>query len=332
MRVSVIINSQAGSVNEELIQEKIRKALFRCDLRFLVPRSLADTERFAAEEIGVSDVVMICGGDGTINVTLQSLLRQANGRELPPIAVIRSGTANDLALEIGVSQKIEKAARAILEGSTKKIDLIELEDQDGQKAYMITNGGLGVTAMSIDYANRLRGTLRSFSGHPKVSSPLKALARSGYSLIKKLGPTVYPLMVAEAIRRWDASDWQVDIEMPNGKTVSTKAPGILVNNQSTLGADLMSAPYTSNNDGVVNLLITDTKHVLDQIRVPWSMRQGTIEELPFVQSYELKEFKFKSREGARSLTFAGDGEILIQDAREITVRCLHQKLSVVVRA
>lgn len=332
MRVSVVINSKAGSVDETLIEEKVREALFRCDLRFLIPQCLEDTEKFAAEEIGKSDIIMICGGDGTINVTLRCLLRQAAGRELPPIAIVRSGTANDLALEIGVDRKIERSARAILEGKIKNIDLIELESETGQKSYMLTNGGVGVTAIAVDASNRFRSTLRGFATNPKTAKTFQMLAQSGYRLVKKIGPGIYTLMAAEAIRRWDPKGWDLDVEMPDGTQFSTQAAGIFVNNQPTFGSDLTSAPYTCNSDGLVNLLLTETRDIKDRFRVAINMKRGSAHELPFSRSYELKEFKLKSRNRERPLTFAGDGEILLENVNEITVRCLHRKLAVVVRA
>ncbi len=48
VRVSVLINSKAGSVNAELIEAKVREALFRCDLRFSRPRDFDGTLRFFA--------------------------------------------------------------------------------------------------------------------------------------------------------------------------------------------------------------------------------------------------------------------------------------------
>lgn len=329
MRVAVVINSKAGSVDEALVESRVREALFRCDLRFLVPQSLEETEAFAAEEIGRADYFMICGGDGTINVTLQSLLRQSKGAALPPICIVRSGTANDLALQIGVSRKIEKAARSILEGEVKHIDLIELEADTGQKTFMITNGGIGIPAVAADIANRLRGTLRQFATCPRSATAFQFLAHQSYNLVKKMGSAVYTTMAVEALRQWKDDDWELEISIPDRESFVTKASCVLVNNQPVLGRSMVTAPYTSNRDGLVNLLVVEANTLKAQVQTVVSFRRGKADKLPISRSFELSTFRLKSRDGHRPLTFFGDGEILLKDVREITVRCRHQGLPLV---
>lgn len=330
MRVAIVINSKAGSVNEALIREQIQEALFRCDLRFLTASGLQEVEDFAAEEIGRSDYIMICGGDGTINVTLQALMRQSLGRELPPICVVRSGTANDLALEIGVSHRVEKAARTILEGVVKKIDLIELECDKGNKAYMLTNGGVGIPALIAEAANQVRSHVRHWASDGVSSRLLRFAAVQSQRLLKKSGPGIYTMMVAEALRRWSPDDWEIEVEMP-GRRFTTKAPSILISNQPRMGQNMTTAPYTSNDDGLVNVLVTEANTLKDQVRAVLSLRQGNPELVTMNRAFEVPELRLKSRSPLRSLTFFGDGEILLKDAQEITVRCRHQSLPVVVR-
>lgn len=329
MRVAVVINSKAGSVDEALVERRVREALFRCDLRFLIPQSIEDMDAFAAEEIGRADYFMVCGGDGTINVTLQSLLRQANGAPLPPICLVRSGTANDLALQIGVSRKIEKAARSILEGEVKRIDLIELESETGHKTFMLTNGGIGIPAVAADIANRLRGTLRRVSTCPKTAGAFRFMAGQSYNLVKKMGSAVYTTMAVEALRQWNDDDWELEISIPDRETFVTKASCVLVNNQPVLGKSMITAPYTSNRDGLVNLLVVEANTLKDQVRTVVGFRSGRADKLPISRTFELSTFRLKSRDGHRPLTFFGDGEILLKDVREIIVRCRHQGLPLV---
>ncbi|MBX3040946.1 MAG: kinase [Bdellovibrionaceae bacterium] len=330
MRVSVIINSKAGSVDEALIREKIQEALFRCDLRFVSPKNLDELERFAAEEIGVSGYFMICGGDGTINRTLQSLVRMAAGAELPPICLIRSGTANDLAAQLGISRKIEKAARCLLEGGIKKIDLIEIETDTGEKTVMITNGGVGIPAIIAGEANRFRQMLKDSSQNGKLPWAFRFLAKQSDGVVKKMGSGVYMMMVAEALRQWTPMDWEVELELPGREPFATKASCILVNNQPRIGSSMTPAPFTSNTDGLMNVLVTEAHTLKDQLKAVMSLRRGRPHELSLNQSYEVSELRLRSKEGRRPLTFFGDGEILLKDAREIRVRCIHQGLAVVV--
>jgi diacylglycerol kinase family enzyme len=139
------------------------------------------------------------------------------------------------------------------------------------------------------------------------------------------------MLAAGAMGTWDAKDWEIEVTIPGTKSFFTKASSILVNNQARIGSTMIPAPFTSNTDGLVNLLITDAVTLKDQVQAVVSMRRGEPERLEMNRSFELPEFRLKSKDGSRPLTFFGDGEILLEDAREITVRCLHQGLSVVVR-
>lgn len=330
MRVAVIINSKAGTVNEALIRDKVEEALFRCELSFASPRSLEELAVFAETEIDKSQAIVICGGDGTINRTLHCLVKLAEGRELPPICLIRSGTANDLAEQMGVHRKVERAARAILEGEVRKIDLIEIESEQGEKTVMLTNGGVGIPAIVAGEANRVRQSLRNpsrLSGLPFLNSLIN---RGSDALVRKLGSGVYLMMVAEALRQWTPVDWEVDLEFSDGRKLSTKASCILVNNQPRIGKALTPAPYTSNSDGLLNVLVTEAHTLKDQVQAVMSLKSGRPHELSMNKSFEVPEVIMRAREGRRGLTFFGDGEILLKDARQVTVRCRHQALSIVV--
>lgn len=75
-------------------------------------------------DINIS-MVVICGGDGTINYVVNAML--AKGLDLP-LAVIPSGTANDFAGAIGMSSRTDKAVQQILSGSLHNVDLGRVND------------------------------------------------------------------------------------------------------------------------------------------------------------------------------------------------------------
>jgi diacylglycerol kinase family enzyme len=283
-----------------------------------------------SEREQMTDYIIICGGDGTINVALQCLMKCKDGTPIPPIAIVRSGTANDLAHEIGISHRIDHAVRNIFEGVVKNIDVIELTS-GSQKAYMLTNGGLGLPALAADLANKFRSNLQTLSTCPKSAKAFQYLAKKSYHMVKKMGPTVYSMMTAEAIRTWKQEGWGLEIQIPGKVNVETQSPIVLINNQQSIGASFLPAPFTSNTDGTVNLLLSETKDIPGHTMAAYHIRRGTVESFPAFKSFELKEFSLKSQNPGRSLTFFGDGEILLRDVQEISVRCIHRGLPVMVR-
>lgn len=330
MKVSVIINNRAGSTNAALIREKIGDALFRCYLQFCEPQDLGELKAFLLSQIAnKTDYFLICGGDGTINTCLQLLTEAGiDLSQIPPFALVRSGTANDLASMLGISKRIDSAARNILEGSIKAIDVIEVEGQ-GKKSYMLTNGGVGLPALAADLANQFRANLQKWAKANDTKAGVKQLSAQTYNLIKKMGPSIYSLTIAEALRKWNPEDWGLEIDIPGNQTLQTRSALLLINNLPQIGSSFTPAPLTSNSDGTVNLLVTEDEKLMDYLQSAVQIRLGSIIKSKRVKSYELQQFTLRTK-GQRGLTFFGDGEILHKDVNEIKVTCLHRGLSVVV--
>lgn len=70
-----------------------------------------------AVEQGV-DLIIVCGGDGTINHVIQGMVPSH-----VPLAILPGGTANMLARELGIPLSIEQAARAIPTSIRRRISV-----------------------------------------------------------------------------------------------------------------------------------------------------------------------------------------------------------------
>lgn len=76
--------------------------------------------RLAAERGGNADLVVCCGGDGTLNETIAGLLM---AQLHVPVGYIPSGTTNDFASSLKLSHNPIQAARDILEGQPVAYDI-----------------------------------------------------------------------------------------------------------------------------------------------------------------------------------------------------------------
>lgn len=65
------------------------------------------------------ELVVVCGGDGTVNFVVNSM--RSKGLDIT-LGIIPAGTANDFASAIGMKQGILRAARQIASGSTRRVD------------------------------------------------------------------------------------------------------------------------------------------------------------------------------------------------------------------
>lgn len=96
------------------------------------------------------DLVVICGGDGTMNEALNGIAADPSGRQIP-LALLPGGTANVLAKELGLPWDIPAAAEILSRGTIVEIALglaIPLEDLAAQR-YFLCVAGAGPDGMMI---------------------------------------------------------------------------------------------------------------------------------------------------------------------------------------
>jgi len=106
--------------------------------------------------------VVAVGGDGTLNETLNGLIRAGGSTEL---ATIPLGTGMDFVRTYGISSQFESAVRTALTGTARTIDV-------GRVAYREWNGGdgeryyanVGSVGMSAAVAQRANGMSKTLGG------------------------------------------------------------------------------------------------------------------------------------------------------------------------
>ena len=81
------------------------------------------------------DLVIVGGGDGTLNAVLQGLV----GTDLP-LGLLPLGTANDLAKTLGIPNDLDAACDVIANGHTRRIDVGRVND-----AYFFNEASIGLS-------------------------------------------------------------------------------------------------------------------------------------------------------------------------------------------
>ena len=73
-----------------------------------------------------SELVVICGGDGTVNYVVNAI----KSKDLDPeIGIIPMGTANDFARAIGMNSNPITAAQQIAQGKVRRVDCGKVNDR-----------------------------------------------------------------------------------------------------------------------------------------------------------------------------------------------------------
>ena len=86
----------------------------------LMTTGSGDAKDFAAEYGGEADIVVVSGGDGTLNGAIDGLL---SGGHKTPIGYIPAGSTNDFANSIGLPKSIPACVDRIINGTPQNIDI-----------------------------------------------------------------------------------------------------------------------------------------------------------------------------------------------------------------
>jgi YegS/Rv2252/BmrU family lipid kinase len=108
--------------------------------------------------------VLVAGGDGTINETIQALAHSETA-----LGYLPYGTVNIWARELHIPLQIEGAARAIVQGRTERVDLGLANDR-----YFLLMAGVGFDGEIMRRAQSLERYKHRFGVLPYVATGLSA--------------------------------------------------------------------------------------------------------------------------------------------------------------
>lgn len=115
----ILYNSKAGGGHVERRLDAIAGIFREGEYDVLIRRIAFDTNPFDEAETHTVDLVVVCGGDGTVNYVLNAM--KAHALDLT-LGIIPAGTANDFAGSIGMRKGLLKAARQIVAGRAERLD------------------------------------------------------------------------------------------------------------------------------------------------------------------------------------------------------------------
>ncbi|MFD0835809.1 diacylglycerol/lipid kinase family protein [Mariniflexile aquimaris] len=216
--IHFIVNTIAGKGNNNidiaLLESFFNKDEFTLTLK---PTSYKKHAIKLAQEsvLEQADIVVACGGDGTINEVASCLVNTSI-----PLGIIPIGSGNGLASNLNIPKNINRALQLIKAQETKRIDVGQLN-----KHYFFSNTGIGFDAQVIkNYEASNERTIGSY-----IKATIKSLKKS-----KKLV--------------------QVETTF-NGKTIVHKPFLIFISNSNELGYHLSLTPKASLQDGKLDILI-----------------------------------------------------------------------------
>lgn len=155
----LVINPAAGKgeARFELMNIAVRLSDAGCEVTVFPTRADADNAAEIASRLHAShtyDMVVACGGDGTLNLTVEGVLR---AQKQIPIGYIPLGTTNDFAASLGIPSDTDEAIARILAGEPVPHDIGLFEGR--HFTYIACCGAFTETSYSTNQ------TLKNIFGH-----------------------------------------------------------------------------------------------------------------------------------------------------------------------
>lgn len=278
--VSLIINPISGPSRRGSGAERVALATGALE-RLGAEADIRLTERaghaheLAAEAAAAgAELVIVWGGDGTMNEVARALVQRADeaapGQPLPALGIIPGGSGNGLARELGIpfdpAQAIERALRA----PVRHVDAGELGDR-----LFVNVAGIGLDAH------------------------VAALVSTG---IHHRGLLPYLKASAGDLLRYAPIDYTITAD---GHTSQVSALVVALANSKQWGFGAEVAPNASLDDGFLDLvMVEDRQFIGNLVRIP-SLFFGRLHQQKGIKSSRVREMTIRSRE---AMLFHVDGE------------------------
>ena len=270
MSTAIIINPISGGASPRAARARAQLALAVVDAHG-DPAEVLVTEGVGhARELAMSAVqrgarlVLAWGGDGTINEIASAL---AFGDV--PLGIIRAGSGNGLARELGVHPRPERAIADALRAVSRPMDMGEI---DGR--LFANTAGVG------------------FDAH--IASRFATATRRGFA--------GYAAITAGALRSYAPREYRITT---GGVESAHRAVLVTIANSAQFGNNARIAPGARVDDGELDLVVVE-EH--SRIATLWQMPRlfnGTIER---VRGCTIRRVRDVTIESDQPMTFHVDGE------------------------
>lgn len=226
-------------------------------------RQLSNLIRSYQNEV---DLVIIGGGDGTLNAAIDGLISTGL-----PLGILPLGTANDLARTLGIPSSLPEACQVIAGGQIKQIDVGRVNDK-----YFFNVASLGLSV--------------------QITQNLTKEAK------RRWGVLAYAATTLRVI--WQSRPFRADI-LVRGEAIRVKTIQIAIGNGRHYGGGMVVAEDAAIDDQRLDLYSLETKQWWQILALLPTMRQGNQSILPGVRVLQGQEIEIRTSK-PRSINTDGE--------------------------
>lgn len=263
-RIKIIENPSSGRQAVDRRLERLTRLLL--DDGWTVQKFRTEKKNDAMLETmrtceGHWDLILACGGDGTINEVATGI---AKSKKKIPVALLATGTVNDFATHLEIPKTVEEFYQMIVQGEYIDVDL----------------GKMGESY----FVNVAAGGLLSNVGYQVLPERKLVLGRLAYYLegLKEI-----------TLQGFEPIHIEIESEEYTGEE---DALLFLISNSQSIGGFKKIAPKADVSDGLFDVIIIKNSDIMNMANIFFSIFTGDHINHPDVLYFKSNKIKIKSKE------------------------------------
>lgn len=246
----VITNADAGTADEEALERALEILRAACSVE--VQATSKPGELDGVLHRAGSRRIVVAGGDGSLHAVVSALHRRQE-LEHAVVGLLPMGTGNDFARSLEIPLEIEDAARVVVSGEVRRMDLVV--DELGE--VVVNNVHVGAGAEASKRGAGIKEKLGSI-GFGKVN-------------LGKLGYPIGALMSA-----FDDPSVHLHVEVDGRVVTDVDHPVLMVSigNGANVGGGTELTPEADPEDGKVDVMISHAVGAVAKVGYALHLRRG----------------------------------------------------------
>lgn len=258
------------------------------DTTVFVTQSRKELKKVTAWAAGEYEVVVACGGDGTVSDIASEVCKEDN-TDRCALGIIPIGSGNDFIKSAGIPRDLDQALALLKRKKTRQVDLVKCNHH-----YFINTMGFGFDGL----ANRFATRIKALGGGMKY---------------------FWAAMKANMVRE----SFSYQLTLDDGRiTRSGEAMMITLANGKVEGGSFIIAPEATLQDGRINLIIIDpiSRSILPFYLPLFLVGKGSL--LKKLHHYSAQKVGLRIENNDKPIAIHADGEEVTSYEREYTVEVL----------